>query len=70
MSEIKGNTWNSLAKFFFAYKLWMVFTQVPDNWWYIIHALMVGNEDNWLVKWDIVGIVERSPAAKNMETAQ
>ena len=45
MSKIEGNARDAFAQFFLADKLWMKPSQMPDNGRDVIHALVVGHND-------------------------
>ena len=70
MSQIEGNTRNSLSQFLFADKLWMVFPQEPNNGWNVVHPLMVGHENTWFFCADVVRIFKSEFGAENIQTTQ
>lgn len=66
MTQIIGNRWNALTKFLFAYELYVMFPHEPDDWWDVVHALVIGYYNKWPVLWDIVRILERIGSPQEM----
>jgi hypothetical protein len=70
VAQVIGNTWNSVAQFFFAHKLWVVLPKMPDYGRNIVHALVVCHEDTWPICRQVIFILYAEAGAKNIEAAQ
>lgn len=47
----------------------MVYSEIPNNWWDIIHSLVIRHENHGFVTWDIILIFHTEAGSQNIQAA-
>ncbi len=65
VSEIIRNAWDPLTQFNLAYKFWVMAPHIPYYRRNVVHALMIGYNDQGPVFWYFMGIIKGVPGAQH-----
>ena len=69
MPKVVRNPWNPFSQFLFTDELGIMLSEIPNDRWYIVNPLMIGNKDARHICWDVMGAIHSKSCPQYIQAA-